>query len=105
MRADHLPADVLLDDFFAEPQHPVRHRVVAGHEALAHLIEEVATVQPELVAHIRDRAGQEAHAGHALVLARELVEALLDAGPARKPAHAHRQVRERALRLDHGKVP
>ncbi|MCY1509815.1 hypothetical protein D9M68_441710 [compost metagenome] len=52
MAADHLLADVLADDDLGQLQHAVRHRIVAGEDAFAHLVEEITGVQAELVAHV-----------------------------------------------------
>ncbi|MNU01359.1 hypothetical protein D3C72_2447370 [compost metagenome] len=52
MVADHFLADVLADHDLRQLQHAVRHRVVAGQDAFAHLVEEITGVQAELVAHV-----------------------------------------------------
>ncbi|MCY1365751.1 hypothetical protein D9M69_526130 [compost metagenome] len=100
--ADHFLVDVLAHDDLGQAQHAVGHRVVAAQDGLAHLVDEVAGRQAQLVAHVGHGGLDEAHAGLALVRLGEELEARLDALALRKAAHV-RHVDVRALGLGHGK--
>jgi len=90
--ANHFFMDVIADDDLAHHQHAVGHRVIAAKNRLAHFIDEVARIEPHLVANIRHRRFDETHAGNAFMLFGEQLEARLDPLSFRKAAdmlHVH----------------
>ncbi|MND66149.1 hypothetical protein D3C80_575370 [compost metagenome] len=102
VRSSHFIAQIMADDDLGQLQHPVGHRIVAAQNPFAHLIEEGARIQTQLVADVGDGAGQKLHPLGARVLARIDFEAVLDPRQTGETAQPLGHVGEGALRLAHG---